>query len=513
MGLATNLEQDESDQFGQFRVGADGSMRTWLAPDINLLLARTTETDTRTYSYNIPAAILRAWPVAAGDSNEATIFIGQGNGSSWIQIIGPGGSFITDYQVINTTEFDRFLLHTTLETSLQATAIADGYGLKQAVDTAVFAAPARVDKDNLILGYLDIDNDDLRLDVNWGLGEATSLTLPVDSEGTGATTIALGLMTHMLSFFGPETIKVEIPEGTRTWLRFQQGDLTAHVARPRPFDRELTRITECIESLFGEDAAQRDENGDFRLTRYGPPIYARFIPQTPARLTLSAEVLQGVPESFAVLKELNDLNTGQSFSRVTWQNGRIIASSELVARTLDVAELEASFDAIRTTAAEIAPLIQALYGGVDITPSEDSRWEAYLDAVVSIETRPNRWQNLTGSDALRLWNLPPELWVITAENPFGRMRSMEQNEEAMANLAATIISAGGPVMRAIGSSPDGTYQESSFATWGLSEEVIMQIARAFDQESIFRLTAYDVEVVGVSINHRVSKSRQPSINP
>jgi hypothetical protein len=126
------------------------------------------------------------------------------------------------------------------------------------------------------------------------------------------------------------------------------------------------------------------------------------------------------------------------------------------------------------------------------------RWQAYAAAQVDIELERGAFTCVPGPPA----PLPPELdvplWIITAHNPGPSKLSDEENASRHAALFAMVVEMKLRHWPAVGRNPEGTWREASLAIAGIPFETAREIARAFDQDAVFRLDAHGLVVVPVA---------------
>ncbi len=86
--------------------------------------------------------------------------------------------------------------------------------------------------------------------------------------------------------------------------------------------------------------------------------------------------------------------------------------------------------------------------------------------------------------------------VLTAWNPGVSRPTHGANDAANAELRQALAERGLDVLDALGSSPDGTHQEESFAVVGLSRDAAVELGSRFGQDAVFELSANAQTVVG-----------------
>jgi hypothetical protein len=161
-----------------------------------------------------------------------------------------------------------------------------------------------------------------------------------------------------------------------------------------------------------------------------------------------------------------------------------------------------------TTATEIRPSddasrrpILAAASTYDIGASAvDLSWDDYIRAVIRID-RPGR----------TLWIKPARLrrshdevfpdsagrtvYVITADNPAGKVVPDDTNASARQRLTVRLHELGATYLVAAGGNADWTHVEPSFAVMGMTKDDARTLGREFGQEAIFGLSPTALTVI------------------
>jgi hypothetical protein len=350
------------------------------------------------------------------------------------------------------------------------------------------------DDEALPLFWVELANGRVTLSIDWGtFGRATYAAL---GRGTGSATAAANpaQLADVLEVFDDD-VTVELSADPKDPIILRSSDRRALIT---PIWTTCERWRERIESLlseaFGDLAVIRDDDGDYPLRRHGTPVHARLIDDQPARLQVFAELLDGIAESPELYRELNALNTSVRFARLTLVDGRLCAEVDLVAETVDTDELVVAVDRIVQAASDLAPAVGAYFGGVQHDPLDD-RWERYRSTIILAETLHGRWLALSGPEACDEWDLPEEVFVLSASNPAGTTLTDEDNERANVNLSCDILRCGGRVVGSLGCSPDGSHVEGGVVMWDLPLDAALFYGRKYGQDAIFRVTADEIELV------------------
>lgn len=131
---------------------------------------------------------------------------------------------------------------------------------------------------------------------------------------------------------------------------------------------------------------------------------------------------------------------------------------------------------------------------------EQSIWDIYNNSIIS---DPNIVWAGRGAKPLPL-NTP--IHVITACNPFEQLLTDDENHQRNAALYAELIHLKVDINPVVGHSPDGDWQESSFAVHGLTRQQACEIAKHYEQRGIFELTIDELLIIDVT-NHQVKRRR------
>lgn len=105
-------------------------------------------------------------------------------------------------------------------------------------------------------------------------------------------------------------------------------------------------------------------------------------------------------------------------------------------------------------------------------------------------------KGLSGASAP--WPLRTMLHVISGRNP-GYTADDESNQRWHADLEHHLRSAGLNPTPAVGSSPDGTWVEPSWAVTGLNREEACAVGRAFGQIAVFEIEGQDANELEVRV--------------
>lgn len=224
----------------------------------------------------------------------------------------------------------------------------------------------------------------------------------------------------------PFHVTVVMPETEDAPVQFFGRD-SAAVVKPRPSRARLAQdhVEAVIRECFDTVAAERDADGDYPLFRHRVPVFGRLdLSSDPLWLQVYTVLLSNIERTPELLEELNDLNQHMSFAPLYHQVtedgvGQVVSEIDLLAETLDPAELHTAVQRIHELAINITPTLAAVFGGDVAADPAEVRWLSYGDTVVEAELVPETLTALTGAEGIEPWPFPGPVYVITGWNPQG----------------------------------------------------------------------------------------------
>jgi Protein of unknown function (DUF3293) len=108
--------------------------------------------------------------------------------------------------------------------------------------------------------------------------------------------------------------------------------------------------------------------------------------------------------------------------------------------------------------------------------------QTFLHSVIRIEVGQSY---LGASEALE--RLPQPIFVLTATNPNRRVLDGPENDARNEALRRDLLDRGAVVYSAIGASPDGSWEEKSWAVVGMGRRAARKLGKTWEQEAIFEL--------------------------
>ncbi|MFF5264255.1 YbjN domain-containing protein [Actinomadura viridis] len=122
-------------------------------------------------------------------------------------------------------------------------------------------------------------------------------------------------------------------------------------------------VEKILSSYLETDELVRDEEGDIPIRRGSALYYVRVGDREPYRVEVVSSVLSGVEESYELLRELNEINSGIYGIQAYYRKGRVIFSADMLAESLQAEELERACALISGCADKYDDELQAKFGG------------------------------------------------------------------------------------------------------------------------------------------------------
>ena len=491
--LLSCVWQQESRVLGFVRLVADGQQRRWFASDGYRMVRLAGEPDSGTYEILIPPRLILMADTVAGDDGATEIVLRNDpdRGGPTIAIRGLNGEAEGILPDMRYPQIDVVF-----------------------EDLAAIAPLITVDDDRFFAALATVGVPPVELDAETGpvivrIGSAEGeLWMRTDWDDVGPSVLTitgdggapvapqrfnLRFVSDLVRLFDePIEISVgdHVPQMKLSGGRFSAGLM----AIKQEFEMLRDSVEEVIDTVFGSDSLQRDGDGDYQIKVVGVPVWGRLVDADPARLVVFSTLLtdvDGTPELFA---ELNDLNSNLTFVRVNWDAQIVTARVDLVASTLDPTELFTAYQRVNDAAANLTPMLNAMFGGATLDRDAE-RWSTYLQTIVTAEMLPDSNKALNGPDANGQWPFSSPVHVITAWNPYNIERSADENERANRDLAIALAGRDVRFIPGRGTSSDGQHHEDSHITWSLTREEAIEIGRQFRQEAVFELTAEELRLV------------------
>lgn len=492
-------DADERLPTGQVRLRSDGARRIWTVTDRVRGVVLQGGPDSGVYDVALSPALLE-YAVLCSDVDEPdadgpSLFLAILDGDDHVAVIGPGGAVwhpLLDHEM---PDLESFIA---TDDQIQGRATVIAVDLFYALHTASRLRQGG-DGAGTTPFWMSIDGTDLLVGADWDeCGRSFVNVAATDVSGDVVVELDPDLLRTVVDQFPPGTsLEVRIPRSNLLPVLFCAPALTSMIM---PMSTEARRVRSAIEDLlkdtFGDLALDRDEHGDYLLTRRRIPLRGRLVTdEYPPVLTLFATVVSDVEPSAELLRELNDVNAQMSFASVAWIDGAVVASVDLVASTVDPDELVVAARRIHQLALEVAPTIAVVLGGSVVEDPEAARISLYRQTIIEAEVAPGRTEPITGPGGTVDWPFPGTVHVITGYNPQGVSRDDETNEEVNRAIANDVLERRGRFVHGAGTAADGSHTEPSLIVWGISRADATEMGWRADQDAVFEIDADEVRLI------------------
>lgn len=116
--------------------------------------------------------------------------------------------------------------------------------------------------------------------------------------------------------------------------------------------------------------------------------------------------------------------------------------------------------------------------------------EAYKATIIEVLLNE---KTVNEFELLRLWN--SAFFIITAANPYSKQLNEKENCERDSRLEMMLKEANYEYLRAVGRNLENTWREPGWAVNTSDETAMIGVAKVFEQNAIFRVSAIGREIV------------------
>lgn len=495
--VVTAVEGDESLPSGKLLLSADGERRRWCAADDRRLVLLDAGPDDRTYQFMVSPRSLFAWQLASGDGAAAELVLTRdADGTAVVVLRGEGGEFAVD------ADERPFLDAREVVEDARATVAAQFVApQEQLVEMLRQASRAPqgpfLDEDPVgPFCWMAVEDGAVTLEIDWGPAGTSRYRTPAATMGTGRVAVSPMRLVDLLRSLDPGPVTAHLPEDPSSCAIFEQPGVVSLLLPFDPEQRLREQVEEELEDLFGPDVLHRDADGDYPLSTDGTPVYARLVVGNPPRLAIFAVVVDEVEATEDLLAELNDLNAHIGFVRVALSDGAVVVAGDLVAATVDHAEIVTVHERVRAVADDVGSMLAVRFGGARVARTRQDRWNDYRATDVwwcPAEADP---VPLTGPDAVG-WPFGGPVVVLTAWNPDGRVLPDGVNHRRTSELVAQLSAHRFAFHWGEGRGRVTSHAEESVLVPDVDPDDLEAIALRFSQEAYFVVDEDTVRLVEV----------------
>jgi hypothetical protein len=143
-----------------------------------------------------------------------------------------------------------------------------------------------------------------------------------------------------------------------------------------PTDRwggERQLLEELLCRFLGVETIEADEDGDYPISSpEGRDLWVRLVVDAnPISVQVFSVLATHVDAHPGLFEELNSINANAAHIKVLWASGAVMAEVDLVAESLDLAELANALQVVRHTAERYHDILSAYFGAATSEPEAD----------------------------------------------------------------------------------------------------------------------------------------------
>jgi len=356
-----SLVPDENDTYGHFLLECDGAERTWVATDVAQLVVHRTHgspvrgADGDQFSVVINPRLFR-WREPA-DSTLVVSDAGSGERTACLETDGVD----VDLLVHPGVRVDwRPLVNDLDGVSLQV----DTRLLRDAI-VAASAPPFGQGAPDVTVARLHLDDRRLWITTPWTDLPSTCVTVPVDSDvSLDGVLFDLGRLAHLAEPIEMPMATLILPRDAKSPLALRSHGYDAVLMPYDPLGGDRVRLEELLREFTQSDDVRRDEDGDYPLDAPGDVrLYVRLVDADVVTAQVFSVIAGGVEPDVGLFQEINSINASSPFVKLVHAAGALMAEIDLVAGTLDQAELTNALRTVRKATEQYRDVLSIYFGG------------------------------------------------------------------------------------------------------------------------------------------------------
>ena len=246
-------------------------------------------------------------------------------------------------------------------------------GIRVDVDTkllhagcvAAGAIPFGISDRPEVLTWISVSDGQLLLETPWADYPNSKITLDLHKPGadTEPVLVEIWRLARLLEPVELDQVRVLLPPTPNRELAIQAGEYTAVL---RPIDRwheQRDRLEQLLCEYLRQDSVATDADGDYPVvTPEGKSLWVRLNTETtPLCVQVFSVLADSISPTPLLLEELNSINASTPFVKVVWASQAIMAEVDLVADTLDLAELGTALESVRLAADRYHDMLSAFF--------------------------------------------------------------------------------------------------------------------------------------------------------
>lgn len=359
-----SLGPSEGEPAGHFLLEISGNQRTWVTTDNAQLTVLSLEgpKPRANFEYEEPLTLLVNSRFFRGKTPEDVTLTVIENDSGRLQTLRGASYEQTLPEHPGTFPDWKEALNRLVGTQVQV----DSAALLQACNT-VNTVPWGLEYEGWIAAWLFMRNGRLCLEAPWYRYPHTQVFVNVTGQMDDSVPVfvAPGRLSNLLLAIDSAQVTLTLPHEPLGLVGISCGNYRALL---EPVDRwadEKKKLEELLCEFLRVDEVSPDQDGDYGITTpEGNQLWLRL--QTEIR-PISAQIFSvmasNVPCTNELLAELNSINSSAPYVKVMWASDSIMAETDIVAESLDLAELANAVTVVQETVDRYIDVLSLYFGG------------------------------------------------------------------------------------------------------------------------------------------------------
>ena len=365
--MHVSLERDEQSPRGHFRLECRGTTRTWVTGDGDQLTVvhgdgptpRGLADPAEPFTVLVNSRFFRGGP-----PQDATLTITQA---------GEGRRQLFDTDGVRTElpehpgDFEDW--RSTLESVTGQPVTVDTDHFRNACAAAAIT-PWGIDEKITVHAWMWVEDGALHLRAPWVNFPSTVVRIPLLDGATASAPVLIDTdrLLELLRAIDLPTTQVRLPPEDRMGpVGLRAGRYEAVLMPVDRWSRERKVLEGLLCEFLKADAVEVDDDGDYPVTSpEGHQLWVRlYTDADPVSVQVFSVLASRVEPTPGLFEELNAINAAAAHVKVLWAGDAVMAEVDLVAESLDLAELANALMVVRATAEKYQGVLSAFFAGPD----------------------------------------------------------------------------------------------------------------------------------------------------
>jgi hypothetical protein len=371
--MYASLGRTEQSPYGHFLLECEGTRRTWVTSDTAQLTVvrgegpapRGLDDPSEPFSVLVNSRFFRR-----GNPRDVMLTVTQDDD-------GRQQRFVTDGVEVTLPEHpDDFVDWRTVLAGVTGTPVdVDTEHLRDACSAASIVPCGIETTTDPVHAWVFIRDGKLHLETPWVNYPSTTVKVPVlgDAIDTGPALVNIRRLIDLLSAIDFERTTLHLPAGAMLPIGLRSGDYEAVLAPVDRWGDERRLLEDLLCTFLQVDTVTADADGDYPVaTLEGHDLWVRLRTGVdPVSVQVFGVLANGVDPDPGLFEELNSINASATHVKVIWASGAVMAEVDLVAESLDVAELGNALRVVRDTVERYRDVLNIYFGSSTHEPEPD----------------------------------------------------------------------------------------------------------------------------------------------